>query len=111
MDDKQNKETRKRERELSDICTVIMTPEGRRFYWRVMEECKAFQLSFVGDTNATMFNEGKRSIGLWAFHELLEAKPSAFQQMQREHKSAETLDDIEHKEKLESQEGILTRAV
>jgi hypothetical protein len=83
----EKKADRKRNRELSDIRFILKSPEGRRFYWRVMSTAGVFVRSYTGDTNSTMFNEGKRELGNFLFSELFEAKPEAFAQLQQEHLS------------------------
>jgi hypothetical protein len=78
---------RRRERHLNDIRHIVATPEGRRLYWKQMEDCGIFQTSFTGEVNSTMFNEGRRSVGLKMLFDLMDAKPSAFEQMKRENDS------------------------
>ena len=81
------KNRRRREKELGDIRKLLSTPEGRRFYWRVLSKCGVFHSSWTGDTNQTLVNEGKREIGIVFLDDLLEASPNVFAQLQREHKS------------------------
>lgn len=78
---------RKRQREISDIKSVIKLPEGRRMFWRVMARSGIFKMSYTGEINSTMFNEGRRDIGNWLFSELFEANPNAFTQMSQENDS------------------------
>lgn len=98
----QKRDARKRDRELSDIRWIISSPEGRRFYWRILSDAGVFRSSFSGDSNITMYNEGRRTIGLDLLGDLLSAKPSAFSQMQDEYaselKSEETLKKQEDSE-------------
>lgn len=76
---------RRNERMQSDIRHVVKTPEGRRFYWLVLERCLIFHTTFVdGDAHGTSKNEGRRQIGLGLLEDLMQAKPDAFTQMQRE---------------------------
>lgn len=81
------KEKRKHERDLSDIRFVLKSPEGRRFYWKLLSTAGVFRRSFTGESESTMFNEGRRSLGLDALNDLLEAKPEVFSQMQQEYQS------------------------
>ena len=77
-----------RDKELNDLRAVLALPEGRRLMWRVIARARTFQQSFVpGMPDVGNFNEGSRSIGSWLFDEILNAKPDAYQQMVREHKS------------------------
>ena len=98
------REKRKRDRQLNDVRVILATPEGRRFVWRVLTEGKIFHDGYThGDAGyGTTYNCGRRSIGLWALDEIMEAKPESFMQMQREHASEakrEELDDQEVREK------------
>lgn len=108
MKDSEKIAAKKREIELKDIQTVVSTPEGRRFYWRVMAMAGVFHLSYTGDTNSTMYNEGRREIGLKIFNDLFEASPNAFNQMQREVSSRENMDRNEVEEQIE-EKTVLSR--
>ena len=93
---------KKRERELSDIRRVLQLPEGRRFYWRIMEKGAVFHDVFAGtDTNGTNYNLGRQSISRDFLNDMLEAKPDALAQMQQEREaerqSEETLEKLEEK--------------
>lgn len=85
----QEKAKRLRNRDLNDIRVVLSTPEGRRFYWRLLSKAQVFIDGYVaGDRGyGTTRNTGMKFVGHWALDEMLEAKPSAFTQMQREHAS------------------------
>lgn len=74
----------RRQRELNDIRTVVASAEGRRLLWKIIAESGVFRKSYRGENNATNFNEGRRSVGNNLFNDLIEAKPEAFLQMQRE---------------------------
>lgn len=87
-DRQQDKDKRKRDRDLSDIREIIKTAAGRRLYWRVMESGGVFVDAFVaGDVNATNYNLGRQSISRLFLNELMEAKPDALNQMQQERAS------------------------
>jgi hypothetical protein len=85
---------KRRERELSDIRKILQLPEGRRFYWRVIEEGAVFNDAFAGSGYAdqTMYNLGSQSVSRRFLNDLLFAKPEALQQMQQE-RQAEDKDD------------------
>jgi hypothetical protein len=99
---------RRRDRHLNDIRVMVASVEGRRFYWKVMESCGIFQTSFTGEVNSTMFNEGRRSIGLLMLFDLMEAKPSAFEQMKRENDSELTREQNELKEEIKNDDILDT---
>lgn len=50
--------------ELDDVRWLMSGKRGRRFMWRLLGDSGLFQQSFEGNTNWSIFNEGKRSIAL-----------------------------------------------
>lgn len=99
--DKRNK--RKRERELSDIRAILLKPEGRRFYWRVMEAGAIFQNPSAGEnTNQTFHNLGRQSMSRDFLNDLMEAKPEALAQMQQEREAEDTSEYLQEQEDLKS---------
>jgi hypothetical protein len=76
---------RYRDREIGDIRKILALPEGRRFMWRIMEFAGPTRLSFSQNDRTTAFNEGRREVGLFLLKDIMEVKPEAFIQMQREH--------------------------
>lgn len=92
-----------RNKEIEDICEVIGTPAGRRWYRRLMSKAGAFRSPYSGaDTNASNFNMGMQFIGFFMLDELMSAKPDALQQMNREYKSSVTVKEIVRK----NEEGL-----
>lgn len=79
------KEKHKRERELNDVRWVLSTPQGRRFYWRYLEDCGVFKSSFVGQFQ-TFFLEGQRNVALKLLADLNDADPNAYVTMLNESK-------------------------
>ncbi len=104
------REKRLRDREFSDIRTVVGSSEGRRLYWRILKQSGIFHEGYVhGDQGyGTTRNEGRRSLGTWALNELLGAKPDAFNQMQREHNSEETKDERMKEKQIEDVDILTT---
>lgn len=94
-DKRRERDERKRDREKSDIRFILKSPEGRRIYWNIMSETGVFRLSYNGDTNNTLYNEGRRSVGLNMLNNLLDAKPEAFSQMQQEFAAEKKIEEIE----------------
>ncbi len=95
------RDKRKRDRELSDIRFILKTPEGRRFYWRVLAEGEMWKVNFNGDVNQLIFDNGRKDMSALFMKDLLAAKPEAFIQMQQEHASEQVseknLDKIDQK--------------
>ena len=87
-----------RNKEIDDVIEVVSTPAGRRWYRRLMSKAGAFRCPYAGtDTNASNFNMGMQFLGFFMLDELMTAKPEAFQQMNREHKSSVTIKEIVRK--------------
>lgn len=77
-------EKKRAELEAADLTFVMSTPEGRRNTWRVLSKCGQFRQSYIPDSDATTFNEGQRSIGLWLYADLETHCPEQYLLMQRE---------------------------
>lgn len=78
----------RRLRELDDLKVVMQQPEGRRFMWRLLEQCGVYRTSFTGNSE-TFFREGQRNVGLWALTEMQEAAPDQFLMTMQEAKRNE----------------------
>lgn len=97
------KEQIKRDIELNDIKVVLSTPEGRRFYWRVMEAGTIFGDIFCGEEQSyTNRNLGRRDVSLKFFNDLFEADPNAYVKMQRERSSRDKMDESDIKEDIKN---------
>lgn len=55
---------------LSDLRWLMEDARGRRLMWAIISEAKIFHGSFSTNGSATMFNEGRRAMGLWLLREL-----------------------------------------
>ncbi|NIL23526.1 hypothetical protein HB991_13535 [Yersinia mollaretii] len=75
-----------RQRELNDIIYLMGTVEGRRFIWRLLFLGGVFTTSYTGETNSTMFNEGRRNYGLTLFSDVMKACPAEYLIMANEAK-------------------------
>lgn len=104
----EKKNNRKRERELSDIRALLLKPEGRRFYWRVMESGKVFNDVFCGDSvNYTNYSLGKQAVSRLFLNDLMDAKPEALQQMQQEHDAEEQGEYRQEQEEIKKSGGLI----
>lgn len=107
-DKRQKKDKRRRERELSDIRFVLLSPEGRRFYWRIMAQGKIFLNPFSGeDTNTTNYNLGKQSLSRDFLNDLLEASPNSLSQLQNERKAEEEYDRLQDEQDRKQAGGLI----
>jgi hypothetical protein len=96
--------TKERDKWLNDIRWVLSTPQGRRFYWGMMAECRAFKEEFISDTNLCYFNKGKKKIGLDMYYDLLEAEPKAYLQMLQENEAQKTREDIKTEKQIKEKQ-------
>lgn len=74
-------EKHRRVGEVSDLKAILDTPHGRRFFWRILEKAGVLRTSFDHSGAVTAYNEGRRSLGLWAWAEMEAARPEAYVQM------------------------------
>jgi hypothetical protein len=64
-----------RDQEIEDIKVLMSTPQGVRFFRRVMTMGHVFSTSFTGNSR-TYFNEGMRNMSLIIFNDICEATPT-----------------------------------
>lgn len=87
---------RRHEREMSDIRFILKSPEGRRFYHKILAKGKVFVDPFCNDnTNGTNYNLGRQSISRDFLNDLLEAKPDGLQQIMQEKAAEEESDRLQ----------------
>lgn len=64
---------------------VLLTYQGRRVIWDLMDFCGVDQLSFAGDDHAQAdFQEGRRSVGLTLYQAVLTLAPESYMLMWQE---------------------------
>jgi len=69
----------------SDLAWLMSDKRGRRFMWRLLGELRIYQQSHTpGDTHATAFREGQRSVGLMLTGQLAAACADRMSEMQKE---------------------------
>lgn len=78
------KEEIRRDDELNDLRSILSNKEGRRFVWGLLTQCGVFKVSYVGNANDTIFNEGKRNIGLKLLQDVTTANPDLYLKMAKE---------------------------
>ncbi len=76
------KEKERRKQELTDILHVLSSPEGQRFLWRLMEQCRTFE-SIWDESERIRYNAGRQDIGHFIMSEIVEAEPEALIGMMR----------------------------
>lgn len=88
-------------RNAADLSCLLKMPQGRRVLWRILQACCLTEHGFVrGDSYATAFHCGQKSIGLFLQAEINQISPLALAQMQ-----AEYLSEITSEQKQINQES------
>lgn len=80
------KDRDRRRKELEDVAFILSSPQGRRFYWRYLDECGIYKTSVVPGypDSYTFLLEGQRNIGIKLMTDLQEADPDAYILMLKE---------------------------
>lgn len=73
----------RKEQDKEDLRSILSSASGRRFMWKLLEECGVYKISFTGNSH-TFFNEGKRQIGLRLIEDIFDAAPNAYTEMRME---------------------------
>lgn len=84
----ENREKRQREQELNDVRAVLSTIHGRRFYWRMMKQCRTFE-SIWEPSAKIHYNSGRQDFGHFLLAELNDSTPETYLQMMKENKEGE----------------------
>lgn len=66
-----------------DLKTVISTPEGRRFIWRMLDHCGVFRSVFSPSAHI-YYNSGKQDVGHFLQGEIGRDFPDLYQLMVKE---------------------------
>ena len=87
-----------RKQELQDIDTLMSTPGGARFIWRLLTLSGVFRTSFSSDPLVMAMNEGQRNTGLKLLSDVMEACPDKYFTMMRTAKArtAKEEEDARH---------------
>lgn len=72
--DKDEQERFERKRDIEDLRVLLNTPQGIRFFRRLLKEGRIFTTSFTGNSN-TFFLEGQRNLALKFFEDICTAAP------------------------------------
>lgn len=89
-----DEEKKAREKKLNDLRWVLSTPQGRRFLWGLMADCRVFNDRFYSDERQSEYMKGRRIIGQDLFHDILEAEPNSYLKMQQEQDAKEVREVI-----------------
>ena len=75
---------RLQERQLEDVAWVLSTQQGRRFFWRYIQNTGTGKTSLDPSRDRTCFNEGERNIGLQLIADAKQVGLEVYQLMERE---------------------------
>lgn len=78
-----------RDRDLSDLRSVMSTREGRRVMNRLIEFCGVMSTGFNPNGSITNFNLGQRNVGLKLYADLEEGCPQSYLLMRQEARRSE----------------------
>lgn len=78
------KQKANRQTQVNDVAWVLSTPQGRRFIWRYLEDCKVFQTTFNPSGSIMTYQEGQRNVGLMLLADVNESQPEAYILMMNE---------------------------
>lgn len=67
-----------------DIEWMLQSERGRRILFDLVEGTRSFEVSFTGNSGS-YFNDGRKSVGLEYFHEIMGISPDSFTLMWNEH--------------------------
>lgn len=68
------------------IKNLLSTEPGRSWFWRFLESCHCFSLSFDPDSDRiSAFREGERNIGNRLLADLVKSDPESYTLMMKEH--------------------------
>ena len=69
---------------IRDMGKLLRTPEGKRYFWWLLESCHMFSSTFTGNSTGH-FMEGERNVGLMVFNDVLKVDPKLMGQMSQSH--------------------------
>jgi hypothetical protein len=87
-------EQRRRVQQLADLCAVLDTPFGRRFVWRLLEECRVFQ-SVWDPSSRIHYLAGRQDFGHFLMSEIDQADGDALFVLMREARAQRDRDAID----------------
>ncbi|GAA0567502.1 hypothetical protein ACFQH5_15715 [Halomonas salifodinae] len=76
------------ERRADDMTELLALPAGRRVLFELFARTGAFDDSFTGNSGS-FYKDGRKSVGLELFHEVMALDPERFTQMWKEAEEAE----------------------
>ena len=79
-----------RQQRREDLAALLDTEVGRRVIFALIDETGAFDNSFTGNSGS-FYKDGRKSVGLDLFHQVMSLDPERFPQMWKEHQEAEAI--------------------
>lgn len=81
----EKKEQLKEDQEIHDLKFVLETAQGRRVFWRLMEQCKVFSSVWEGSAKIH-YNAGQQDVGHFIMSEIVRADEKYLFEMMKENK-------------------------
>ncbi len=71
---------REKKAHLNFVRSILLTPDGRKWLYRLLAECEVFTISYSAaeDTRGAAFRDGKKFVGLQLFSDAKKADPKLF---------------------------------
>lgn len=76
----------------ADMLAFLSSSQGRRLFWRLLEQSGLYSSSYAESPTATAYNEGRRSFGLALLTEAQRVTPELYARALREQLEALALD-------------------
>ncbi len=80
------KERDRRKQEILDLQFILSEQNGRRFLWRLLKHCKAFN-SIWEQSAKIHYNAGQQDVAHFVMAEIVEADQDAFLKMMKENQN------------------------
>lgn len=82
--DATRKEKDRRKEEVADLKFILSTVQGKRFLWRLLEQCKTFESVFSPESMRMSYSAGRQDLGHYLMAEIMDAEPEAFIEMMKQ---------------------------
>jgi hypothetical protein len=69
--------------QVKDLKAILSTQEGKRFIWRMVEQCGVYRGGFL-PRDESIFRDGEQNIGIWLLAQVTEANPNALIEMMKQ---------------------------
>lgn len=85
----------------ADLLAFLSSSQGRRLFWRILEQAGLWNSSYVESPTGTAYNEGRRSVALALMMEAQRVTPELYARALREQLDALAIDTADAKQPAE----------